>query len=631
MSRNYWVTILIFSILISTAFLGVSVQQKVQAAPPNGKFAAESCTELLVNNDMESNTGWTFGNSAVRGRYVTERYRSPYRSVLLGITSGQNVNSYSSMQQLVNAPTGSYLRLRAHVYPMSRPYDGHDAQEIIIMNSTGQPLRRLWTSISNANAWQTLEFDISEFIGTEFSIYFNVFNDGKGGVSAMYIDDVTLEICTGGTTSTPAPTSTSTPSPTPSPTPQFYTATPTSTPYVVTATPTPIVVTNTPTPPPFITATPTPIIVTNTPTPPPFITATFTPQSISPTFTPTAGVPTNTPIPPNVVCNETLINGGFESSDGWQFGQTKLRGSYTGVIVHSGLRSVHLGNSDASQPNIYSYSSISQRVSLARPGYTTATLSFWYYPLSDMEPGDTQEAILLDANTGRTLKLLWRGVENYRQWIHKEIDVTRYLGRNVIVYFNVFNDGGTGRAAMYLDDVSLTICGAITPTPVGTPTPSQNSSTGAFVTITPSSTPSGTPIAAIVTPEAEETSSLPEFIEIPAPNIQPTVSFPVISSTPEPPPTFLQTALHGLWYILIFVVIALIIAIAFLMIGLLWGQMESNENNAKKAVYEVGSDSPPTQELSPVSDEALLTTESSTEADEPVEKENDEAPPAEES
>ena len=660
MSRNHWgVFLTLIFIILAAALFAVAGPQSTQAAPPDAGNNVASCTNLLINGDMESNAGWVFGDTPARAGYVTDRYLSPYRSARLGIISGSNVRSYSSMQQLVNVPIGSSLLLRAHVYPLSQPYDGDDSQELIIMNSTGQPLERVWTSISNANAWQTLTYDLSRFMGMPISIYFNVFNDGAGGVSAMYIDDVSLEICYGGSatpvattpppTATPTPTSvfvTATPTPivvtntpTPTPTPSFVTATPTpivvtntpTSPPFVTATPTPIVVTNTPTPPGFITATPTPIVVTNTPTPPGFVTATPTPIVVTntPTIPPFVTVspqpPGATPLPPGIVCHEALINGSFETGEGWTFGKTKLRGRYVTYITPiDGVRVVRLGNDDYSRPNIRSYSSISQSVFLNPNGNTSATLSFWYYPLSDMEPGDNQEVILLDARTGRTIDVLWRANENYRQWIPLEINLSPYLGRNVTIYFNVFNNGGAGRAAMYVDAVSLKLCGPaptappvqpLTPTPLPTiiaqvqtipPTPGQPPASS---TPTPTAlfvSPVGTATPAATTQPPTPTQALQQPLVPPAPAPAP---------TPEPPRTFWQTALNALWYLLIGFIIILILVIAFLMIRLLWGQMSESEEEEEEE--EAETQSPEAGEVAPASPPTQVFEEASEEPPSP--------------
>ena len=598
MFRKHWVAI---SIFIATLFSPVAFWiplAPVHAAPAGQQSSIGSCTELLLNGDMESNTGWLFGNTKARGRYVTERFYSPYRSILLGITTGKNIKSYSSIQQMVTVPAGSYLRLRAHVYPISKPYDENDLQELIIMDSHGKPLRRVWTSTTNANAWQILEFDLSEFTGKRIGIYFNVFNDGKGGVSAMYIDDVSLLLCTGNNVNP--------------------TIAPTNTPIAITNTPIP---TAAPTNTPAATATPTTAIAaTATPT----TAATPTPQVATNTPAPATPTPTAPPAPVSS-CKNIVKNGGFEANSDWIFGRTDLPGKYTGAKAHSGSRSVVLGNYKASSPNLSSYSSVSQKISLVRPGYTTARVSFWYFPVSDMEPADTQEAILLDANTGRTLKVLWRAVENDRHWIHKEIDITRYLGRNVILYFNVNNDGGAGRASMYVDDVALTICGpaTATPTPASTstpapsasPNPTPNPTPNPNPTPTPNPNPTSTPIALQLPASSTQTSTpvpnqagnstpiaLNLLSPVKTPHAAAIVDNPQPTPTPESPKTFLQTALSSLWYILIFIIIILVLTIVFLLIRLLWGQMAQEEEDASVAAVSA-THVRPTQELSPVQPE----------------------------
>ena len=599
MSRYFRGVLWALFIVTFVSILAFTGSQPARAGSTSAEQQTLSCTNLLTNSDMESSAGWTFGVTPARAEYVTDRYLSPYRSILLGVISKPNVHSYSSMQQLVNVPVGSKLVLRAHVYPLSQPYDGDDAQELIIMNATGQPLRRIWTSISNARAWQTLEFDISEFMGMPIGIYFNVFNDGAGGVTAMYIDDVTLEICYGSITNTPsAPTPTptpiiltATPTPLPTSTPVILTATPTPTPHVVTATPTPIVVTNTPTPtatPGFITATPTPIVVTNTPTSPPLATLTPTPTpgviTATPTVPPSATpIPLPmTPIPPGVTCEEAVFNGGFETNGGWTFGKTKLKGSYTGLIAHNGLRSVRLGNDDYAKPNRRSYSSVSQSISLRRLGKTTARLSFWYFPISDMEPGDTQEAILLDARTGRTIEVLWRTNENTQQWTqHSPIDLTPYLGRDVIIYFNVFNNGGAGRAAMYVDDVSIVVCGPVVPTSTPTaaavqPIPTTQPPT-VNIPVLQTVTPTGTVVSPIPTPTP--ITGAPAAVA-PTPTTEGVPLYLPSSSAPTPAPSPIwDTVQRFLWMLLLIAIGILVIAIVVLLGIILWRQAGPEEES----------------------------------------------------
>ena len=328
------------------------------------------------------------------------------------------------------------------------------------------------------------------------------------------------------------------------------------------------------------------------------------------------------------------MNNSFETGENWRFGDTKIRGAYTTAITHSGLRSVRLGNDDYSRPNKLSYSSISQTVYLHKPGKTNAYLGFWYFPLSDLEPGDQQEVILLDAHTGRTLKVLWRVNQNDQQWLYQRIDVTRYLGRSIIVYFNVFNNGGVGRTAMYLDDVSLMACGPM-PAPVATTQsaqpaspsqpmqtiqPTQSAPSSAPIQTVPPSQPAQTeqsplialsppPTTLFISPVASATTTVTPALES---NLVPVTVLPLVTTTPAyqqtlpttPPksPTLWQTALNALWYLLIFFIVILIIVIALLMIRLVWGQMSKNEEDDvinAAMVVEQSADQPTTQVTPP--------------------------------
>ncbi len=519
MFRKVWVRCLFIAAIIALPLFG-SVLFSVAPA----SAAAFTCTNLLQNSNMEGNSGWIFGMTPAQGGYTTAQYASPFRSSRLGITGPGNVTSYSSMRQVVTAPAGPMLQLRLQVLPFSQPFDGNDIQEILIMDTTGNTtLRTLWSATVASGVWQPLNFDISEFAGQSFMLYINVYNDGFGGRTAMYVDDVYLELCSGATA-----TVTATPTPgfvTATPTSGFVTATPTT--GFVTATPTPVVVTNTPTP-NYVTATPTLIVVTNTPTSG-FVTATPTLNVVTNTPTPGPGfvtatptliVVTNTPTPippgpyptptytppppgPGGACVELLLNTSFENQQGWSFGKTKLRPGYTSENPHTGYRSVVMGT--AGRANANSYSSTRQRVYIPRGPYTTASLEFWHYTISDLEPDDYQELVILDAR-GKTERILWRVNRNDRQWLMEKFDMSRFMGQSIYVYFNVRNQYGAGSATMYVDDALLLLCSE-----AATTLPSNQQTSPQAIVITPVTTPEF--VMGPTTPSAPVTDTLtaPDF------------------------------------------------------------------------------------------------------------------------
>ena len=145
---------------------------------------------------------------------------------------------------------------------------------------------------------------------------------------------------------------------------------------------------------------------------------------------------------------------------------------------------MRLGITD--QSDAYSYSSIYQEVAIPEDA-ARVTLSFWYYPLcQDTLPYDWQGVAIFDPNWSQP-PLAWampKICSDSQTWTHHTFELTAYKGQTIIVYFNVYNDGGGNlKTAMYLDDVAVQVwCSIITPTPTSTPT----------TTATPTSTPTPT-------------------------------------------------------------------------------------------------------------------------------------------
>ncbi len=154
---------------------------------------------------------------------------------------------------------------------------------------------------------------------------------------------------------------------------------------------------------------------------------------------------------------ELIVNGGFEEDDdAWKSGWTPRPAAYSTEVVHSGARSMRLGITD--QSDAYSYSSISQKVTIPFDAYY-ATLSFWYYPLSqDSIEHDWQEALILDANLNNVLAQVMKVNSNSQTWTYHTFDLLPYRGQTIAINFKVHNDGEGGlKTAMYLDDVSVAV------------------------------------------------------------------------------------------------------------------------------------------------------------------------------
>lgn len=213
---------------------------------------------------------------------------------------------------------------------------------------------------------------------------------------------------------------------------------------------------NRPTPPPQ----PTRVVPTPWPTRPRVVAATAT-RIAEPTRAPATPQPAEpTPVPVASNCTEALRNGGFEEGGSWDIpntayvaGYVNRPAAYVSNPVHSGERALRLGIPDG--PDVFSYSAAGQEVTI--PGDAqSAKLSFWTYSVSDDEQGDGQFVLLLKPGGGYDT-LAWE-LANRDDWQYSEFSLDAYRGETITVHFEVHNDGDGALTAMYVDDVTLTIC-----------------------------------------------------------------------------------------------------------------------------------------------------------------------------
>lgn len=176
----------------------------------------ESCTEGIANGGFESDGDWELPLTAYPADYTTAAAHSGDRSMRVGIVEpADDVHSYSSARQAVAIPADAIsVTLRFWLYPMSgeslanlvfptRPLAPTieaaslvgDAQYVLILDEYDQEVARLVSQRRDDRQWMFHQFDLMVFAGTTIKLYFGAYNDGRGGVTAMYVDDVSLEIC----------------------------------------------------------------------------------------------------------------------------------------------------------------------------------------------------------------------------------------------------------------------------------------------------------------------------------------------------------------------------------------------------------------------------------------------------
>ncbi len=210
--------------------------------------------------------------------------------------------------------------------------------------------------------------------------------------------------------------------------------------------------------------------------------------SISPLPTDT---PKPTPSPTN--CTDLIDNGGFEQTRTWRMPVTPHKADYSTADRYAGVRSARLGI-EPGAPDVYSHSSAYQHISVPANA-TSVTLTFWarrftqetikaqadstddqYDPAQVIEETmdwtlksvraqeDWQEVLILQDGCYNWLATLLRGRRNDGVWTQYSYDISAFAGQNIVVYFNVINNGAGGRRTwMYIDEVRVDACYGMTP------------------------------------------------------------------------------------------------------------------------------------------------------------------------
>ncbi|MFZ6027569.1 MAG: carboxypeptidase-like regulatory domain-containing protein [Chloroflexota bacterium] len=402
-------------------------------ATPGAPVPTPICENILGNPGFESDSDWEIPQTAYLASYTKEQVKSGSRAMRTGIRTGANVYSYSDVRQKISIPKNSaattltlWLYARSAgaaasaqeavspapdfpVQPLATDIQqvalSGDLQYVILLDENLKWIDTLVWQRSNASEWQFYRFDLRKYAGETLYLQVGAYNDGWGALTALYADEMSLGTCQGPT------------------------ATPTATPD------------------PAISATPT-----RTPT-----------QTPTPTITPTT-------LPAN--CSNVIDDTSFEEENAWEIEDTAYRAAYSQEKVYYGGQSMRAGIVSAAH-NQVSYSDFSQTIAIPSAG--KVDLYFWQYPLSS-EPttqsfeavssmenwgqqvwsGDIQYVIAIDAAGNRLM--LYQDRTNEAEWVLRHLDLKNYAGQTITLQFGVYNNGGGGVTAMYVDNAVLLVC-----------------------------------------------------------------------------------------------------------------------------------------------------------------------------
>jgi hypothetical protein len=170
-------------------------------ATPMATPTSPLCLELISNGGFETNEGWTISNTDYDAAYTDSVAHSGTRSMRLGIEdAARNLFSFSSVEQRVTIPGEAstarlsfwYQALRLHSGEALPSDTGKDYGYVVAFDAGGR--RHNLSFIRQAQAdWMRL--NLLPFAGQTIVLRFGVYNDGQRAAMAIYLDDISLQVC----------------------------------------------------------------------------------------------------------------------------------------------------------------------------------------------------------------------------------------------------------------------------------------------------------------------------------------------------------------------------------------------------------------------------------------------------
>jgi len=384
------------------------------------------CDNVIGNSSFESNDSWYIPVTEYSAGYSSTKSHTGSRSMRTGITNiNDNIYSFSDAGQAVTIPANATtVKLGLWIYPQSgspgvlsipaQPLANSlrntplssDLQYVLILDKYDNWIDTLIWQRSDSRRWEYDEFNLKKYRGQTIKIQFGTYNDGWGGVTSMFVDDVVMTFCT-----TPLPTATITPTPTITPLP-----------------------TATRTPGPTQTATSTALCrneLNNSgfeATRDWYIPLTEYSADYSTDRAHSGDRSMRTGI-------LKLIDNRYSYSDAEQL--VSIPGDATSVTLHIWL---------------YPISGEVAEV-LVPPIPDLKTFHFGKEPLA----GDVQYILILDQYGNWIDTFFWQRRDDTK-WLYYQFNLRKYAGDSIYIHFGTYNDGYGGVTSMYVDDAELEVC-----------------------------------------------------------------------------------------------------------------------------------------------------------------------------
>jgi hypothetical protein len=184
-----------------------SATATVPPEPYPSPTALARCVSPVVNGSFEDGNlpGWAVGPAA-RARPIVVAEPAPQAgefALRLGLSAPlEDLGpSWSWAAQAVTLPADIVTATLSFVVrPASHDTGTGDWQQVALRDASGAPLELLyWKASGRAEEWTRVEtaLDVTEVAGRTISVMGEVFNDGDGAPSALYLDAVGITACRG--------------------------------------------------------------------------------------------------------------------------------------------------------------------------------------------------------------------------------------------------------------------------------------------------------------------------------------------------------------------------------------------------------------------------------------------------
>jgi len=146
--------------------------------------------DVIVDGGFEADGGWSMPATPRPAGYSDRVAYDGRRAARVGIVDGGNAYAYSSARQAVTIPTDTITAtLSFYMYPVSGESTTAAQDRVFRMGSAADPWHTSPSSAAAGDAQYVLRY-----AGEMALTHFGVYNDGGGGRTGMYVDNVALVV-----------------------------------------------------------------------------------------------------------------------------------------------------------------------------------------------------------------------------------------------------------------------------------------------------------------------------------------------------------------------------------------------------------------------------------------------------